>query len=335
MAAVAPGAGGIENLLVGWAGALSEFHDVHVVSVNPGSISDTQTGVMLHPFEGAHDCAEVVALVQPDLVISNNRPLIASTYPHLALFHNDVVAWRDPPYDSVRHAREACQESLSDAGAVAAVSTDLAERVAAAMGARVSVFRPFADAVFFDVGAASVEKRPVVSYVGRLLEKKGVAAVLRLAAACPDIRFEVTNFIAPWSTPTPEHRRLAAAAQKLPNVVLLDPPRDRRDLAQLVASTSVVVVPSRWREPFGLVAIEAQAAGSHVLVSGSGGLSETVPGRSSVVDFDDLEYVGGRLRDLLASPNPDPSVRTWVESQFTLPRSTARLQELMARVVGE
>ena len=47
------------------------------------------------------------------------------------------------------------------------------------------------------------------------------------------------------------------------------------DLVSTLRSSNVVVVPSRF-EPFGIVALEAMAAGAPVVVSGVGGLAEIV-----------------------------------------------------------
>jgi glycogen synthase len=51
---------------------------------------------------------------------------------------------------------------------------------------------------------------------------------------------------------------------------------DRRGLAREYASHDITVVPSTWEEPFGLVAIEAMAAGLPVIATRSGGLPEIV-----------------------------------------------------------
>jgi glycosyltransferase involved in cell wall biosynthesis len=41
-----------------------------------------------------------------------------------------------------------------------------------------------------------------------------------------------------------------------------------------MAKASIVVVPSRWPEPFGLTALEAIASGAALITTGSGGLAE-------------------------------------------------------------
>ena len=51
---------------------------------------------------------------------------------------------------------------------------------------------------------------------------------------------------------------------------------DRDDVARCYADATVVAVPSLWPEPFGRIAIEAQAAGKMVIGSDIGGIKETM-----------------------------------------------------------
>ncbi len=49
-----------------------------------------------------------------------------------------------------------------------------------------------------------------------------------------------------------------------------------QQVLDIMAMAAIVVVPSRWPEPFGLTALEAMASGAAVISSGSGGLPEVV-----------------------------------------------------------
>src|SRR5690606_17889253 len=56
----------------------------------------------------------------------------------------------------------------------------------------------------------------------------------------------------------------------------------RNDVAALYRGMDLVVVPSQWDEPFGLVAVEALASEVPVLATRRGGLSEVLSGPLSV-----------------------------------------------------
>ncbi len=56
--------------------------------------------------------------------------------------------------------------------------------------------------------------------------------------------------------------------------VTFDGPRPHADVLAAMAQAAIVVVPSRWAEPFGLTALEALASGAALITSGQGGLRE-------------------------------------------------------------
>ncbi|MGQ0576768.1 MAG: glycosyltransferase [Pseudonocardia sp.] len=110
-----------------------------------------------------------------------------------------------------------------------------------------------------------------VLFAGRLVAEKGIGLLLdawgRIPAADRDGR------VLHIAGAGPHAGAVADAAARDP-AVEFHGRLDRRDLAALGARCSLSVVPSLWDEPFGLVAVEALAAGRGIVVSARGALPE-------------------------------------------------------------
>ncbi|MGB9920508.1 MAG: glycosyltransferase family 4 protein [Moorellales bacterium] len=114
----------------------------------------------------------------------------------------------------------------------------------------------------------------IVFFVGRLVREKGAQVLLEAApqvlSACPQAKFVIAG-------EGPQKEELARQAQGLgigPKVYLTGY-IDDQTLHKLYACAAVSVFPSLY-EPFGIVALEAMAAGCPVVVSDTGGLGEIV-----------------------------------------------------------
>ena len=78
------------------------------------------------------------------------------------------------------------------------------------------------------------------------------------------------------------------------------------DLAAAVAAADAVVLPSHY-EPFGIVALEAAAAGAPLVVARSGGLAEVVVDGETGVSFPPRDVAG--LADAVVPPARRPARR--------------------------
>jgi glycogen synthase len=140
---------------------------------------------------------------------------------------------------------------------------------------------------------------PLVAAAGRLEWEKGFTTLLRALPALRDRRPTLRTVIAGAGS---YRHALEALLTDLGGLPVELPGRlDRPELAGLMAVADVVVVPSRY-EPFGLVALEAMAAGTCVVVTATGGLAEQVEddvtGRvTGVGDVDGLAATLGELLD--------------------------------------
>ena len=104
---------------------------------------------------------------------------------------------------------------------------------------------------------------------------------------------------------------------------------DAEQLAQELADASVVAIPSLWPEPFGLVGIEALAAGRPVVASLTGGIPDWL--EDGVTGFGvqpgDVRALARALDELLADParqQADGRGRQQDGGRAVLPRATRR-----------
>jgi glycosyltransferase involved in cell wall biosynthesis len=139
-------------------------------------------------------------------------------------------------------------------------------------GVDVDVFRPD--------GAAEPRTAGRARFVclGRLVERKGVADVLRALTFLPDAELVVAG--GPETAELaadPEACRLLDVARELgvADRVQLRGRIAREDVAPLLRSADAVVC-APWYEPFGIVPLEAMACGVPVVVSAVGGMVDSV-----------------------------------------------------------
>lgn len=128
---------------------------------------------------------------------------------------------------------------------------------------------------------------PLVSFVGKFTEFKGIDILLRAAAiyekAMPDVRTFLVGDGQLW-----DGLHKLRDSLKLQNITFLGH-QSQPDVARIFNAADVSVVPSRV-EPFGLVAIEALACGTPVVATNEGGLPDFINDRvGKLVPVDDPE----------------------------------------------
>jgi glycogen(starch) synthase len=141
---------------------------------------------------------------------------------------------------------------------------------------------------------------PLVGYAGRLVYEKGVQhlvhAVPQLRRRHPDLRVVIAG-------DGPYRAELQAEADRLrlDGTVRFVGFLNETQLPAVLGATDATVVPSLY-EPFGMVALEAAAAGAPLAVAATGGLAEIVePGVTGVTfRHGDTDALAGAVGSLLA-----------------------------------
>jgi glycosyltransferase involved in cell wall biosynthesis len=161
------------------------------------------------------------------------------------------------------------------------------------------------------------EHRRRVVFAGRLVRPKGVDVLIRAARS-----LDAELVICGSGRRLDALRRLAARlglGERVRFAGWLGP----NELAHELAEASVVAIPSLWPEPFGLVGIEALAAGRPVVASATGGVEDWLdPGRTGLsVPAGDAGALAAALAELLGDPRRQQSMgeagRAAVAERFT------------------
>ena len=109
----------------------------------------------------------------------------------------------------------------------------------------------------------------------------------------------------------------------------------RASLWEAMAGAAAVLCPSRWDEPFGLAAAEAQACGTAVVAFRRGGLSEVIMDGITgfLVPPDDVGAAAGAVAK--AAGISRSACREHAAEDLDLERSLDAHERLYRRVAGE
>jgi glycosyltransferase involved in cell wall biosynthesis len=181
----------------------------------------------------------------------------------------------------------------------------------------------------------------VFSFVGQIREIKGVETFIRVAHAIKDttarflIAGECRNVDVYEGSYTQERLKQEIAGDSRIRYLGY-----RADVEAIYASTDILIVPSRWQEPFGLINIEAGAAGLPVIASRVGGIPEIINDGDNgfLFDKDDfdtlLDHANCLLTDETLRKQVGARARQVVEERFTR-RPLQQLEALYDEVLGK
>lgn len=174
------------------------------------------------------------------------------------------------------------------------------------------------------------DERPLVFATGRITKEKGFDLLLD---SLQHVTTPVHCVIAGDGHHLPA---LRAAAAKVPSRHRVDFAGwiDRATLAAWYAASTIVAVPSAWPEPFGIVGLEAMAAGKPVVATDTGGVREWLdPGVTGVaVTPRDATGFARALDELLRDPEAQSRMgaagRQRVTQHFALGDHVSVIEEI-------
>lgn len=291
-----PSLGGIEevsNLLA--REFVAAGHTVTVVTQSEANLAEGEADSFPfeirrrpHPGELLRVAAWCDVFLHNNISLQTAWPLLGINRPWVIAHHtwlrraDGTISWRDRLKQRV--AQQAWNIAVSEA-----IKSHL-DAPAVVIG------NPYRDAVFRC--DPKVERDHDLVFLGRLVTDKGLdllfqaLAVLRSRGVHPSLTVIGSG---------PEEANLQQLAAELGITGQVDfvGARIGAELAALLNRHRLIVVPSRWQEPFGLAALEGIACGCVALVSQSGGLPDAIGACGRTFRHGDAGDLAQRLEELL------------------------------------
>lgn len=171
----------------------------------------------------------------------------------------------------------------------------------------IQVGNPYDDEVFKDLPTGSRSRELI--FVGRLVSDKGADLLLE-AMSMLEAKPQLTI-----AGDGPERARLEKQAFDLGLQARVDfiGSQTSEQLAKVLREHQILVVPSRWQEPFGIVALEGIACGCVVVGSAEGGLAEAIGPCGVTFPNGDARSLANILARLLSDPAECDALRRKAE----------------------
>ena len=289
-----PNIGGIETVSAILAEQWASFGaTVTVVTETPGEQTSKRYEVVRQPSLGRlRNLARHADLIfQSNISLRTLLPLLPSRKP-IVIVHHGMLRRAD----NTRGWREYLKCSMLPFCRNISVSN----AVALALPVKSTViFNPF-DAREFAPPQNEVRPKDLV-FLGRLVSDKGCDLLLRALSLLKQDGVHPSATVIGDGPDMSALRELSAKLELVDQVTFMGSIREGRGAE--VAQHKIMVVPSIWAEPFGVVALEGLAAGCAVVASNTGGLPDAVGPCGLLFPGGDARALAQAIRELLDRPS--------------------------------
>jgi glycogen synthase len=311
-----PSVGGIESVSRILAEKFSDTgNEVHVITQSPGD-----------PFVGAKysvtrrpSLRKLLSLLRScDLFFQNNISL-RSLIPALLLRKPSLVVhqtWLQDIRGRITwHSR--IKRALLSRVTNVAISKAVADSIS---GHSFVIGNAYDDAIFRVLPI--IERDRQLIFVGRLVSDKGVDLLLRALEILKRDGL-LANLTIVGSGPEENYLRSLNAELGLDRQVAFVGPKSGAELAELLNRHRILIVPSHWAEPFGVVALEGIACGCIVVGSENGGLKEAIGPCGVTFENGNVSALANELKLLLNDGEAQIKLRQQASEHVSKFRSDA------------
>jgi glycosyltransferase involved in cell wall biosynthesis len=199
---------------------------------------------------------------------------------------------------------------LTDFSTNIAVSSAIAEQVRTLSAI---IPNPYQEEIFYEM--PDIPRHKELVFLGRLVSDKGVNLLLNALGNLKQLGITPQLTIIGNGV---EEANLRQQVKQLDLVTQVDfaGVKAGHELAQLLNAHKILVVPSLWQEPFGIVALEGIACGCVVVGSEGGGLKDAIGGCGVTFPNGNVEALTQILFDFLVNPDQLLTYRTEAKSHL-------------------
>ncbi|MEH1904000.1 MAG: glycosyltransferase family 4 protein [Nostoc sp.] len=290
-----PSVGGLETVVSGLA---HEFvQQGHIVKVVTQALA---TDYKVFPFEVIRKPSPLKLLkltqwcdiyFQPAISLKGIWTLLISPKSWVIAHHN----WYTRPDGSLGWQDKLKQFMLKFATNIS-VSQALANHISTPS---VIIPNPYRDDIFYEIPKSSRNKDLV--FLGRLVSDKGVDLLIQSVAELKQMglspKLTIIGSGAEESN-LREQARVLVVSEQIEFVGV----KVEQELMELLNTHKIMVIPSRWQEPFGIVALEGIACGCVVVGSEGGGLKDAIGSCGVTFPNGDVQALMQTLFNLLKKP---------------------------------
>lgn len=310
-----PSMGGIESVSMMLAEQFTRLgHRVTVVTRTPAQgPDDFPFAVVRNPKPG-----ELFGLVRHNDVIYHNNISLQMFWPLLLVGKPCVVThatWIGGSKSQIYAKRLALRRTHS-----IAISKAVAEHIAVPS---VTIGNPYQDSVFAE--CQGVERQSDLVFLGRLVSDKGADTLLEAVSLLARTG-KAPSVTIIGSGPEEERLKEFTRTSGITQQVRFVGAKQGTELAQLLNAHKIMVVPSRWREPFGVVALEGIACGCVVIASEDGGLIDAIGNCGVTFPNGNAEALAHEIQRLLEAPARIADLRQYAEAHLHQHRAEAVAQ---------
>jgi len=305
-----PSIGGLETVSEVLANEfVRQGHEVKLVTQTAAGVNTTFSFQVIrqplpkHLFNLVHWC---------DLYWHSNLSL-QSAWPLLFMRKSCVVTHHTwiPREGGLRNWKGRLKHFLLQYATCISISQAIADHISTSS---VVIPNPYDDSVFYE--RPEIRRDKGLVFVGRLVSSKGMYLVLE-ALAKLKFRQHILQLTVVGEGPEETALRKQAKFLGVYDQVSFVGVKNGNELAKVLNAHQVMVVPSVWQEPFGVVAVEGIACGCVIVGSAGGGLKDAIGPCGVIFPNGDVSALTGVLADLFSNPEKMQEYRVGAKSHLS------------------